>query len=67
MKDKLGNTLVEGCVLQSDLGGKESTKITYQGDGEFLVPGGGAIYHTQESLLDSRWGVVEYPKEKKNG
>ena len=64
MKDRKGITLIPGCILQSDLGGKESTRITYAGDGVFDCPGGGTINHTQESLLDSRWRAIHYQKKK---
>jgi hypothetical protein len=68
MKDRKGNNLIEGCILQSTLGGKESTKITYKGDGLFECPGEGTINHTQETLLASYWAVIETPtKEKNNG
>lgn len=62
MKDKKGNELTVRCILQSEIGGKETTKITYKGGGEFSIPGGGTMNHTQESLLESQWVVIDYPK-----
>lgn len=64
MKDNRGNKVLPGCKLRSELFGKDAPTITYEGDGSFVVPGGGHIHHTPESLLDSYWIVVEYPKDE---
>lgn len=64
MQDRNNNTLVPECKLQSELLGKNSLTIIYKGDDTFECPGGGSMYHDQESLLESHWVVVEYPKNK---
>ncbi|MCP3672271.1 MAG: hypothetical protein GY814_17930 [Gammaproteobacteria bacterium] len=74
-EDKKNNKLIAGCVLQSELGDKSSTKIIYKlrvstplnkEDLMFECPGGGTMYHTQESLLQSHWVIIDYPKIKEN-
>lgn len=65
MNDHTGTTLTTECKLRSALFGKSSTEIIYKGGNIFECPGGGIMYHDQESLLASEWVVVESPKKCK--